>query len=74
MLLLVSETEILGTYSADLFFTSKEEPRLNLRGLKDFDESKDAAPVVAANALRGHDDVAVSGSADVFYGLFMNRV
>ena len=52
--MLVSETEILGTYAADFFLTSKEEPRLNLRGLVNFDESENAAPVIAAYSLRRH--------------------
>ncbi len=39
-----------------------------------FDESKDATAIIAANALRAHDDVAVSRDADVFDGLFVNGI
>lgn len=70
----MSETEILSTYAADFFFTSKEEPRLNLRVLKDFNESKTTAPVITANALRTHQNISVSRDADVANGFIVNGV
>ena len=74
LLLLVSETEILSTYAADFFITSKEEPRLNLRGLKDFYESKTTASVITANALRGHKDIFISRNTYIANGFFVNRI
>ena len=74
LLLLMSKAEFFGTKSADFFVTRKEEPRFNLRGLKDFAQSKNTATIIAANALWTHKDISVRGEANVVNGLFMNGV
>ena len=70
----MSETEFFSTEPANFFLATEKKPRLNLCALIDFDESKTTAPVITANALRGHKDIFVSGEADVANRLFMNRV
>ena len=54
LVMFMSAAESLRAKSADFFVTGKEEPRFNLRGLKDFDESKDPAAIIATNSLRTH--------------------
>ena len=74
LLLLVSEAESFCPDSANFLISGKQEPWFNLRGLEDFDKSENAATVVAANALRTHEDIAVSGNANVVNGFFVHRV
>ena len=74
LLLLMSKAELFSPKSADFFVTAEQEPRFDFGKAIDFDEGKDAAPVIAANALRAHDDVAVSRNANVANGFFMNGV
>ena len=45
-----------------------------LCALKDFDESKTTAPVITANALRGHEDIFISRNTYIANGLFVNGV
>ena len=73
-MLLMSEGEFISPKPANFLVTAEEKPRFNLRGQEDMDESKATATIVAANALRAHDDIFVSGNADVFDGLFVNGV
>jgi len=73
-MLLVSETESFSTDAANLFVACEQEPRFNLRGTEDIAESENAATIVAANALRTHQNIAVSRNANVANGLFVNRV
>ena len=70
----MSEAEFFCPKSADFLIATEQEPRFNLRGLKDFAEGKDAAAIIAANALRTHQNISVIGFANVFDGLFMNCV
>ena len=74
LVLLMSETKFFGTEPADFLVATEQEPRLDFRKAVDLDESKDAATIIAANALRAHDDVAVRGKADVFDWFFVNCV
>ena len=74
LLLPMSATEIFSTKSADFFVAGEEQPRFNLRGLEDFDESKYAATIIAANTLRTHQDISVSRNANIANGFIMNRV
>ena len=73
-MLLMSEGEFISPKPANFLVTAEEKPRFNLRGQEDMDESKATATIVAANALRTHDDIFVSGNADVFDGMFVNGV
>ena len=70
----MSKAELFSPKPADFLVTTEKEPRFDFRKAVDFAESKNAAPVVAANALRAHDNVAVSGKADVANGFFVNGV
>ena len=72
--LLMSEAKFFSPKPANFLVATEQEPRLDFGKPIDFDESKDAATIVAANALRAHDDVAVSGNADVANGFFVNGV
>ena len=67
-------TEILCAQPANFFVASEEQPRLDLRGQVDFDESENTATIVAANALRRHEDISVFRRADLFGGLGVNSV
>ena len=42
------------------------------RGLKNFDDSKDTAPVIAANGT--HENIFIRGKTDVVNGFIMNGV
>ena len=70
----MSNTESLGTESANFFVATKQEPRFNLRGRVDFDKGENAATIIAANALRGHEDISVSRKANVTNRFFVNGV
>ena len=74
LMLLMSKTKFFSTKSANSFVTAEQEPRFDFGKAVDFYEGEYTATIVAANALRTHDDVAVSGSADVANRLFVNGV
>lgn len=74
MVLFVGATESFSPDTADFLVTRKEKPRFNLCRRVDFDESKNAAAIVAANTLRAHEDITVSRFADVANGFFMNGI
>ena len=74
LVLTVSEAKLVSSKPADLLITAEQKPRLDFGKAVDFDESKDAATIVAANALRAHDDVAVNGKANVADRFFVNGV
>ena len=74
LLLLMSEAESFSPDAADFLVASEEQPRFNLRGLENFAESENAATIVAANALRAHQNIFVSRKADIANGLFVNGV
>ena len=70
----MSEAKFFSTEPADFFVATEQKPRLDFGESVNLDESKYAATVVAANALRAHEDVSVSRDADVLDGLFVNCV
>lgn len=74
LVLFVSETESFSPDTANFLVSSEQEPRFNLRGAEDVDESKATTTVIAANALRRHKDITVSGSTNVAYRFFVHRV
>ena len=74
MVLFMSEGEFISPKPADFFVATKQEPRLDFGQAINLDESENPAPIVAAYALRAHDDIFVSRNADVFYGMFVNGV
>ena len=70
----MSEAESFSPKSADFLVAGEKKPRFNLRGVVNLEKSKNAATIIAANALRAHQDIAVSGSANVADRLFVNGV
>ena len=70
----MSEAKLLSSKPANFLVASKQEPRFDLRGMVNFDDSKDAATVVTANSLRAHQDVSVFRRADLFDGFVVNGV
>ena len=74
LVLLMSKAELFSPKPAYFLVTTEQEPRLDFGKAINFDESKDAATVVAANALRTHQNISVSRDADVLDGLFVNGV
>ena len=74
LVLLMSKAKFFSTKSTNFLVATEQEPRFDFGNPIDFDESKDAATIVAANALRAHDDIFVSRDADVLDGLFVNGV
>lgn len=72
--LTVSEAKFFSSKPADFLVTRKQGPRLDFGKTVDFYESENATTIVAANALRTHDDVSVSRNADVLDGLFVNGI
>lgn len=72
--LTVSEAKFFSSKPADFLVTRKQGPRLDFGKTVDFDESENAATIVAANALRAHEDVFVRGKADVANGFFVNGI
>ena len=74
LVLSVSKAELFSPKPADFLVTAEQKPWLDFGTAVDFDESKDAATIVAANALRAHDDVAVRGKAKVANGFFVNGI
>lgn len=73
-MLLMSEAKFFSPKPADFLVAAEQKPRLDFGKAINFDESENAATVVATNSLRAHDDVTVSGKADVANGLFVNGV
>ena len=73
-MLLMNEAKFFSTEPANFFVATEKKPRLNLCVLINFYESKTTAPVIAANALRGHKDIFVSGEANVADRCFVNGV
>ena len=74
LMLLVSKAESFSTDTANFFVTCKEQPRFDLRGTEDIAESENAAPIVAANALRAHQNISVSACTNVANWPFVNGV
>ena len=74
LFLLMSKAEFFSTEPANFFVATEQEPRLDFGKTVGFDESEDAATIVAANTLRAHDDVAVNGKANVADRFFVNGV
>ena len=74
LILLMREAELFSTEPADFLVATEQKPRLDFGKAVDFDECKDAATIVAANALRTHQNISVSRDADVFDVLFVNGV
>ena len=73
-MLLMSKAELFSPKPADFLVTTEKKPRFDFRKAVDFAESKNAAPVVAANTLRAHQNIFISRKADVFDVLFVNGV
>ena len=73
-MLLMSAAKFFGTEPADFLVAAEQKPRLYFGTAVDFDESKDTATIVAANALRTHQNIFVSGKANVLDGFFVNGV
>ena len=72
--LLMSETEFFCAKPANFFIATEQEPRLDFGKLVNFYESENATAIIAANALRGHKDISVSGEANIANGLFMDGI
>lgn len=70
----MSETEFFRAKSANFFVTSEEKPRFNLRGMEDVAESENATTIIAANALRTHENIFIGGKANVANGFIMNGI
>ena len=58
----------------DFLITGEQQPRLDRRLLVDRHEGVNAAAVIAADSLRGHQDAAVLRLADVLHRCLVNRV
>ena len=58
----------------DFLITGEQQPRLDRRLLVDRHEGVNAAAVIAADSLRGHQDAAVLRLADVLHRGLVNRV
>ena len=71
---LVSGTERFGPDAANLLIAGEQEPRLDPRLLIDGGQRIDTAPVITADALRGHQNVPVPILADMLHRLLVNRV
>ena len=74
MVMLMSEGEFISPKPTNFLITAEQEPRLDFGEAINFDESKNATAIIAANALRGHKDIFISGEANIANGLFMNRI
>ena len=70
----MSEAKFFSPKPADFLVTAEQEPRLDFCELVNFDESENATAIIAANALRGHEDISVSGEANIANRLFMNGI
>ena len=72
--MLMSEAKVFSPKSADFLVTRKKEPRLNLRSMVNLEKSENATAIIAANALRTHQNISVSGEANIANGLFVNGI
>ena len=62
------------SYAPDFLVAGEQQPRLDRRLLVDRHEGVNAAAVIAADSLRGHQDAAVLRLADVLHRGLVNRV
>ena len=73
-MLFMSEAESFSPKPANFFVTGEEKPRFNLRGMEDVTESENATAIIAANALRTHENIFIGGKANVANGFVVNSV
>ena len=71
---LVVLAELLRADAANLLVAGEQEPGLLLGGAVDLHQRVHTAAVVAADALGGHQDVAVLGLTNLLHALLVNRV
>lgn len=70
----MSEAKRIRAKPANFFVAGEKKPRFNLSGVEDVTKSENATTIIAANALRTHENIFIGGKANVANGFIMNGI